>query len=85
MDTGESQTTPSARKESTKAPMRLVVVSMLSVLVWAVLILIYSLWWSSGFSLFQNIIVAIVSLIITGVVVGLFWVIWGPRENWQMK
>jgi hypothetical protein len=46
------------------------------VVVWLVFILFYALYWSSGFSLFQNVIVTIVSLMNTGLVIGAMWLIW---------
>ena len=41
-----------------------------------VFILLYALYWSNGFSLFQNVIVTIVSLAITGLLIGLMWIVW---------
>ncbi len=67
-----------------KIPVKLVVASLVAVLVWAVLILLYALFWSTLFSLFQNITVAIVSLFITGIVIGLVWVVWGPKDTWAV-
>jgi hypothetical protein len=58
------------------------VVSILGVIAWLVFILLYALYWSKGFSLFQNIIVTIVSLIIVGLLIGLMWVVWGFRGGW---
>ena len=43
-----------------------IVFSILGVIAWLVFILLYALFWSRGFSLFQNIIVTIVSLAIAG-------------------
>jgi hypothetical protein len=42
---------------------------------WLIFILAYALYWSSSFSLFQNVVVTIVSLIITGLVIGLIWLV----------
>ena len=62
-----------------------VVLTLLAVIVWLFFILFYSLFWSTGYSLFQNIVVVMVSLGITGCVIGLGWVIWGSRhvKNWM--
>lgn len=59
--------------------------TLLAVIAWLVFILIYALDWSNNYSLFQNIVVVIVTLGITGVVIGLGWVIWGSRhvKNWM--
>lgn len=85
-ETGGRQDGPihESPKMKGQAPMRLVVASLLAVLAWAVFILLYSLLWSTYFSLFQNIVVAVVSLFITGIIIGLVWIIWGPKENWGM-
>ena len=72
-------------------PFRLIVVSILAFLAWLVFILVYALAWSTDFSLFQNVIVFIVSLLITGVLIGLMWVIWGFKlagwssDSWRRK
>jgi len=62
-----------------------VVLTLLAVIVWLVFILFYALYWSTSYSLFQNIVVVIVTVGITGVVIGLGWVIWGSRnvKNWM--
>lgn len=57
-------------------PIGLIVASMAGFLVWLFFILLFALYWSESFSLFQNIVVFIVSLCITGVLIGLMWVIW---------
>jgi len=57
-----------------------IVLSFLGVIAWLVFILLYALFWSRGFSLFQNVIVTIVSLAIAGLLIGLVWVIWGTRQ-----
>lgn len=59
-----------------EGPMAPIVVSILGAVVWLVFILFYALYWSSGFSLFQNVIVTIVSFAITGLLIGLAWLIW---------
>jgi hypothetical protein len=61
-------------------PLGPIVISILAMVVWLVFILLYALYWSSGFSLFQNVIVTIVSLIITGLLIGLAWVVWGMKH-----
>jgi magnesium-transporting ATPase (P-type) len=54
-----------------------IVFSILGVIAWLVFILLYALYWSKRFSLFQNIILTIVSLAIMGLLIGLMWVVWG--------
>jgi membrane associated rhomboid family serine protease len=53
-----------------------VYISILGIIVWLVFILFYALYWSSGFSLFQNVIVTVVSLAIAGLLIGLMWMVW---------
>jgi len=60
-------------------PIGPIIVSFLAVAVWLVFILLYALYWSTGFSWFQNIIVTVVSLLLMGLVVGLMWTVWGMR------
>jgi hypothetical protein len=65
-----------------------IVFSIFGVIAWLVFILFYALYWSRGLSLFQNVIVTIVSLAIVGLLIGLMWVVWGTRhfraaKRWQ--
>ncbi len=65
-----------------------IVFSILGVIAWLVFILFYALYWSRGFSLFQNFIVTIVSLAIAALLIGLMWVVWGTSrfravKRWQ--
>jgi len=60
-----------------------IVVSILAIVAWLVFILLFALYWSNGFSTFQNVIVTIVSLTITGMLIGLMWVVWGSRRSWD--
>lgn len=68
-----------------KVPKLAVIISILAFVAWSVFILVYALYSSSHFSWFQNIIVTIVSLLITGLVIGLMWVILGPNDMWKQK
>jgi hypothetical protein len=60
-----------------------VIATIIIVIAWLVFILIYALQWSNAFSIFQNVIVTIVSLAITGLLIGLMWIIWGSRHSWK--
>lgn len=66
-----------------EGPVAPVAASILAVIAWAVFILLYALFWSTNFSLFQNVIVTIVSLMITGLLIGLMWVLLGPKGYWR--
>ena len=69
-------------EEKTKfgPPVGLIVASILGVAGWLVFILLYALYWSKGFSLFQNLIVTVVSFAIAGLLIGAMWVAFAPRE-----
>jgi hypothetical protein len=62
-----------------------VVLTMLAIIAWLVFIMLYALYWSGGFSFFQNIIVTIATLMITGLVIGIGWVVWGFRHVKRWK
>ena len=66
-------------------PIKQIVGSIVGVIAWAVFILLYALFWSGRFSIFQDIIVTIVSLLITGLLIALMWVVWGARGGWRMR
>ena len=70
---------PSARDRNA-APIGPIIGSMLAVLAWLIFILLYALFWSKGFDLFQNIIVTVISLVIMGLVIGVMWMVWGYRR-----
>ena len=56
---------------------------MLGVVAWLVFILLYALFWSKGFDLFQNIVVTVVSLAIAALLIGVMWMAWGYRRFGQ--
>ncbi len=67
-----------------------IVGSILAVVAWLVFILVYALYWSKGFDLFQNIIVTFASLLITGLLIGAMWMVWYHptgelRERWKKE
>lgn len=63
-------------------PFAPIIATMVGVLVWLIFILLFALEWSKSFSLFQNIVVFIVSLAITALVIGMMWMVWG-RNRWD--
>ncbi len=75
----KADATMSKRHSSPFAP---IVASILGALVWLVFILFFALFWSGSYSLFQDFVVFIASLLITVLVVGLMWLIWG-RNQWH--
>ena len=59
---------------------RLTVLSIFIVAAWLAFIIFYALFWSTEFTLFQNVIVTIASFLLTGLFVGVVWVLWGMRR-----
>jgi hypothetical protein len=74
MGSGRLQQSQSSWKY--EGPFAPVVVSILGIIAWALFILLFALYWSSRFNLFQDVIVTIVSLIIIGLLIGLMWIFW---------
>jgi H+/Cl- antiporter ClcA len=70
-------------------PFGAIIGSILGIVGWLVFILLYALYWSKGFDLFQNIILTIASLLITGMLIGAVWMIWfrlaGEPRHWWAK
>jgi hypothetical protein len=64
-------------------PFAPIIASILAVVFWLVFIVMYTLYWSSRYGLFQNVVVAISSLLIVGLLIGLMWVVWGFRRGWK--
>ncbi len=61
-----------------------ILVSILVPIAWLVFTLLYVGFWASGFSLFQDIIVVLVSLLVLIGVMASTWAAWGVRRfrNW---
>ncbi len=71
-------------------PFGAIIGSILAVIAWLVFILLYALYWSKGFDLFQNLVVAVVSLLVTGLLIGVMWLVWlritgGPAQWWRVR
>jgi hypothetical protein len=72
-------------------PLGTIVGTFVAIIAWLVFILLYALYWSKSFDLFQNVVVALVSLVIMGLVIGLMWTVygmrharhWGPWGDWN--
>ena len=64
-------------------PFAPIVASILGVVFWLVFIMAYTLDLSARYGLFQNVVVAIASLLIVGLLIGLMWVVWGFRRGWN--
>ena len=57
-----------------------IIVSVIMAIGWLIFILIHAGFWSEGFSLFQNVVIGVVSFLIAFGVAGLLWVIWGLKQ-----
>jgi hypothetical protein len=78
--TESEETVPRQRYGPPTGP---IVASILAVMGWVVFILVYALFWSNHYSIFQDIIVTVATLVIMGLLIGLAWVIWGSRHAWN--
>jgi len=54
--------------------------SIVGTIAWLVFTLLYVGFWAQGFSLFQSVIVILVSLLILVGVLGTTWAVWGTRQ-----
>lgn len=67
-------------------PLSLTLASIIAFLAWLVFILLFAVFWSNGFNLFQDIVILIASLGIVVVLIGLMWFIWGRKQwNWWTR
>lgn len=68
-------------------PLGPIIGTLLAFIGWLVFILLYALFWSRGFDLFQNVVVTIASLMIVALLIALMWVVWlrmwGPMRRWR--
>lgn len=64
-------------------PVGLIIASMLGIVAWLIFILIFALEWSRGYSLFQNLIVTVVSFAVAGILIGVMWVAFAPKGYMQ--
>jgi len=56
-----------------------IAISIIGGIGWVVFILLHAFFWSEGFTLFQNIVIGIVSLLIVIAILGVTWVVWALR------
>jgi hypothetical protein len=62
--------------EKERPPFGPVALSIGAGIVWAVLMLVYILLWSSNFGWLQNLAVIVLSLLVVGGILGLIWAYW---------
>jgi Kef-type K+ transport system membrane component KefB len=74
------------RRHAASTPFAPILATMTGVIVWLIFILFYALDWSKNYSLFQNIVVFIVSVCVTAIVIGMMWIVWGRnRYHWWAR
>lgn len=62
----------------------LILLSILGPVAWLCFTLLYVGFWAQGFSLFQSVIVILVSVILLAGVMGGSWAAWGARRHFRM-
>ncbi len=72
---------PSMVARTTRALRRRVLASIIAPVAWLSLTLLYIGFWAHGFSLFQSIILILVSILVLIAVMGVVWVSFGFREG----
>ena len=71
-----------AEKRPDVTQMRLpILLSILLPVGWLCLTLLYVGFWSTGFTLFQSVIVILVSILVLGGLMGGLWTYWGTRRH----
>ncbi len=62
-----------------------IIASILGPVAWLSFTLLYVGFWATGFSVFQSVIVILVSVIVLGGVMGAIWTSWGPKfpSHWD--
>jgi hypothetical protein len=80
-------TTMTAHPKEIDLPSRArIVASILGPVAWLCFTLLYVGFWAQGFSLFQSVIVILVSVIILGGLMGALWTSWGMRHrSWSWE
>ncbi len=70
-----------SRVRESDLPLRArIVVSILGPVAWLCFTLLYVGFWAKGFSLFQSVIVILVSIIVLAGLMGALWASWGMRS-----
>jgi hypothetical protein len=80
-----SSTIPSHLREHDLFPRARVVASILGPVAWLCFTLLYVGFWAHGFTLFQSVIVILVSTLILAGVMGALWASWGMRGRYWYR
>ncbi len=81
--TGPTTTTGVGLKPGLSGARWRVLLSVLGPITWLVFTLLYVGFWATGFSLFQDIIVLLVSVLLLGGVMAGAWITSGTGANWR--
>jgi len=81
-NTAASSSTITAHARESDLPSRVrIVASILGPVAWLSFTLLYVGFWAQGFTLFQSVIVILVSVIILAGLMGALWASWGMRHR----
>ena len=50
---------------------------------WLIFTLLYVAFWATGFTLFQSVVIVLVSALLLGGTMGAVWMYWGPKYSRQ--
>jgi len=67
------------RKEAN--PFIPIVITIIAGIGWVIFMLLHVVYWSPDFTFFQNIVIALLSLVLVGGFIGLMWVVWAFRSG----
>lgn len=59
------------------------IVTMLIMLAWVIFIVVFALLWAPDLSLFQNIVILVASIVGAGIIVGMVWMAYGIKYEWE--
>ncbi len=87
MTDAATTTTPSAPWERGMVPHGFrgrVLLSVLGPIAWLIFTLLYVGFWAKGFTIFQDVVVVLVSILVLGGVMAAVWITWGTRwaKSW---
>jgi hypothetical protein len=74
------------REKNFGPPFGAIMGTVLGLVAWLIFILLYALDWSRGYNIFQDLIVTVVSFLITGLAIGMIWLAWfrtNAEEKWN--
>jgi len=61
-------------------PFNAIIASLVAVIAWALFAILYVIYWSGNFNLFQNIVILLLSVVIVGCGLGIVWMYWVRRH-----